>query len=287
MDWLVLALDDSVYDFLVSLDREDIHVERFSSLPDQELMSLVETRPWRELCWTSASCLLNYALKVGSSHEFVGYVDADCFFMHDISELLRGIPTDKNFAIHEHNFSPDRIGWLKSSGRFNVGVIVGRPTIDFVECIARWRMQVLESCELDPLNGKCGDQTYLDEWPLLYRSLHIFQEKGAGLAPWNLNNYSISHTPTGPTVDEEKIYFFHFHGLLLKRVRILGSYYIPASGYDLRYVPIVEIYRPYLKMVLSMAKKFDLNWRLYMASSTFQWFVSNMLRGRLYKIEVD
>lgn len=285
IDWLVLALDHETYESLINLHDSRFSVISLDSFPDSELQELRSTRAWREFCWTCASALLNYAIQSKSGYNLIGYVDADCYFLDNIVDIFSFLPENKNFAIHEHRFSTDRIKWLESSGRFNVGVIVGRPETEFADCIALWRRQVIISCELDPGNGKCGDQTYLNDWPNLYKSLHIFEQIGVGLAPWNLNNYNLSENLGQILVDNEKVYFFHFHGLVIRRIPLLGFFYIPASGYDLGYTPISEIYAPYLTLLTQTAEKYSLYLPWKSSFNNVAWLIKNFIRGKLRKVK--
>jgi len=213
--------------------------------------------------------------------DFVGYIDADCFFLDDISLMLREIPIDKDFAIHEHRFSKDRSEWLPRSGRFNVGIVVGRPAESFKKCIANWRLQVLERCDVDMNNGRCGDQTYLNDWPRLFPELHIFNNPGAGVAPWNLNNYVVSEHGGQVYVDDWPVYFFHFHGLQIRYLGNRSALYIAASGYNLAYIPKEEIYRPYLSSLLSkriLSKSGDIP---KSSNHNSIWLIRGILKGRI------
>ncbi len=286
VDWVILALDNESHDALAKLDNPRFNVLHIDTFPDEELKALRSSRPWREFCWTSASCLLNYSIANGTSYNFVGYVDADCYFMSDINEMIKQIPNNKNIGIHEHRFSPDRADSKATSGRFNVGVVIGKPKSEFVNCISRWRLQTLDSCELNPDLGKCGDQMYLDEWPDLYDSLYIFESKGVGLGPWNLNNYEISHRNNEVFADSDRVYFYHFHGLTIKRIPLIGCWYVPASGYNLKYTPISEIYRPYMDLLVSSRKKFGLKTPYSIGHRDFSWFIKNFYRKKIYSQNV-
>ena len=35
------------------------------------------------------------------------------------------------------------------------------------------------------------NQKYLDEWPTKFKNIHIMQNLGGGLGPWNIENYDI------------------------------------------------------------------------------------------------
>lgn len=279
--WTILALDDAAKTKLQELNRPNIKVLSLPLFPDLDLRSLINVRPWRELCWTSAACLLNFCLDEDLNSHYVGYIDADCFFLSDIAEMLKEIPPRKEFAIHEHNFSPDRMHWLEKSGRFNVGVIIGRPKSEFKYCISRWREQVLDRCDVNAEEGRCGDQTYLNDWPDQYPGVHVFKCVGVGVAPWNLNNYEITSFQNEIYVDNKKLYFFHFHGLQYRTIWNLFAFFIPAAGYELRYTPLSEVYSPYVRAILLNASKLSLKNAEVRFSSDLMWLIRNSLRNRI------
>jgi len=280
VSWTVLALDSETYMKLLELRISNLEVLDFNSLADSDLIALVGARPWRELCWTSAACLLAYTLRNDKTSEFVGYVDADCYFFGDIAEMLGEIPVYKSFAIHEHNFSADRKDWERKSGRFNVGVIIGRKSAQFITCIDRWRINVLDRCDVDQASGRCGDQSYLNSWPGEFSELFIFEQPGVGVAPWNLNNFEISQKHSSILVDGLPVYFFHFHGLEVGFLSSWLSLIIPASGYKLTYIPWQEIYSPYIgKLMKFKATEGVTNSRRI---SSFSWYFKNGIKNRIY-----
>lgn len=281
VSWTILALDSLVGLKLNSLSKQNISVIQFIDFEDAELRTLVGERPWREICWTSAACLLRYCLNSKVECSFVGYVDADCFFVGDIFKMVSEIPESKNIAIHEHRYSPDRIDWLPKSGRFNVGVVIGRPGTEFNTCIEIWRQQVLHRCDVDMSEGRCGDQTYLNDWPEKFESLYIFENPGIGLAPWNLNNYEIISINNQLFIGKSSVFFFHFHGLQFKLIRSLVIIYVAASGYQIRILPIKEIYNPYVSRILSNSVNFGLRSHQINLRQDFMWVIRNTLKGHL------
>ncbi len=280
VSWTVLALDSESYLKLFELRIPNLNVLDFNTLADADLIALVGVRPWRELCWTSAACLLAYTLRNDKTSEFVGYVDADCYFFGDISEMLDEIPISKSFAIHEHNFSADRKDWETKSGRFNVGVIIGRKSAQFIYCINRWRINVLDRCDVDQASGRCGDQSYLNSWPGEFSDLYIFEQPGVGVAPWNLNNFEISEKDSNILVDGLPIYFFHFHGLKVGFLSSWLSLIIPASGYKLSYIPWQEIYSPYIDKLMKLKASEGLTKSRRINS--FNWYFKNGIKNRIY-----
>jgi len=229
--WTVLALDNPSCSSLNVLNKPNLEVIHVDEFPDSELQALKLTRAWEEFCWTSAACLLNYCLTQTPSGQRVAYIDADCFFFEDIHELLKPLEAGSKITIHEHRYSRDRLAWLQKSGRFNVGLVAGVNEPEFKTCIGKWRRQVLNRCDVNHLEGRCGDQTYLNEWPALYPSLHILRSPGAGLAPWNIKNHKVSTLNGILKVDSQPLYFYHFSALKFIYISKYFALFIPAAGY--------------------------------------------------------
>lgn len=230
----ILAMDDQVPQLLAKLGRPDWKILHVPDLSDTELNELERTRPRREFCWTCAPALVHHMITASPEADLVIYVDADLLFFDDPVVLLEELGERGNILIHEHRFSPDRIDYEQSSGRFNVGFVAIRVGEEARACIARWRGQVIERCELDPDNGYCGDQGYLNEWPERYPGLRVMRNIGGGVAPWNLNSYCIDGDPAAPRVNGIPMIFFHYHAFRTVAVGRFGHVAaMPAWGYDI------------------------------------------------------
>ena len=250
----MLALDEDAY--RVAGDHAD-EVLRIENLADADFIVAKSTRSHEEFCWTCAPVLSHFMLKRIPAGDFAAYVDADLYFYADPEVLIAEMGNDKNILIHPHRFSPDRTAWEATAGMFNVGFVGFRISDEAMACTARWRQQVLDLCIKDPEKGLCGDQGYLNEWPLLYPGLRIMQNIGGGTAPWNVGAYRVAGTSDRPTVNEQPIVFFHFHQLRIvdcNSHRFWGALY--AIGYQFHADVFRCIYRKYVKKL--QRQTFDL-----------------------------
>ena len=122
-----------------------------------------------------------------------------------------------------------------------------------------WRDKCLDWCFARVEAGKFGDQKYLDDWPERFEGVKVLDGPGVGLAPWNCKNYSILPEAEGRwTVrdssdnTEGPLIFYHFHEMRfftknrIKRV---------AGGYDINENVLKNIYQPYIKELLEIAKE--------------------------------
>ena len=295
IEWEILALDEAVYHFLKQLNKKNLNVMSFEDLNDLQLHALFGNRPWNEICWTSAACLLNTVLNRSNDDVLVGYVDADCYFFGDILNFFKDMSNGFEIFIHEHRFSKDRAEWLFKSGRFNVGLVGGKNGFNFRKCISVWRDQVLNDCSVNKDLGKCGDQTYLNDWPEKYSTLSIVEDIGAGVAPWNLNSYTLTDIEGRPYVNGVPVLFYHFHGLKFGFVNRFLSIYFPAPGYHLQRSVNRVIYREYLKHVIRINSELpmaSLSTRLMPIKWFFRHvnrivFVQTVLRLKWNEQEID
>jgi hypothetical protein len=229
----ILAMDDTTPSMIGKLGRPDWKVITVEQLGDAELLEVKKNRPHREFCWTCAPALVRQMVESRPDKEVVVYVDADLYFFSSPQLLLDELGDGGNILIHEHRYSADRRLYESSSGRFNVGFVAFVVGEEARSCVNRWRSQVLDKCVLDPDNGFCGDQGYLNEWPGLYPGLRILRNIGGGVAPWNLRSYKVAGSVTRPTVDKVPVVFFHYHAFRTVSVRFLGNIAaIPAWGYE-------------------------------------------------------
>jgi len=232
-DVTILAMDDTAAAVLGRLQQPNWRIVRVPDLQDQVFIDLEQTRPRREFCWTAAPVLSTWMIETAADDALVVYVDADVMFFDDPLILLNELADGGTVLIHEHRYSPDRTQYEATSGRFNVGFVAFRVGEEARRCARRWREQVIEKCELDPDNGYCGDQGYLNEWPALYPGLRIMKNIGGGVAPWNLLAYRGEGLLSQPKVDDNKVVFFHYHSFRTVAVRRLGLIGArPAYGYE-------------------------------------------------------
>jgi len=280
INWTVLALDEETFQFLTEKKLVNLEIVTLDSIDDKDLKALKGIRPWNQLCWTSAACLLRYVNSKIHEEEIAGYIDADCFFFYDVLKTLQPLHSGSSIAIHEHRYSQDRAKWLNLSGRFNVGLVAGVKGTEFDQCIGRWRMQVLDNCEVDLVAGKCGDQTYLNEWPELYKNIAVLKNKGVAVAPWNLNNYKVTKTNNIIKIDDSNLQFFHFHGLEIGFISKWVTVYIPAAGYSLIGNRGIQIYRAYIRELMKLLR-YEGGLKPAFRRRNLTWWTKSILKNKI------
>lgn len=238
-----IQLTDFISDFRTS----------FIYLPEFErMMGLKEARinrTWQEYCWTCASNLCEFLMKHHGIEE-ITYLDSDMLFFSDPEVIFEEIG-DKSIAMIPHRFPDnDQRQRLEANGHFNVCWNTFRNTHVGRTCLSKWAAQCREWCYYRNEDGKFGDQKYLDSWPAEYGDeVHIIQNVGAGLAPWNLASYHLADSPvfaSNPCIAQirsddmflwEPVVFYHYHEYVHDQ---------RLTNYSLRPEDIELIYKPYI-----------------------------------------
>jgi hypothetical protein len=252
----ILCIDEETRDLFTRLALPRVRLLTAEDLGDPELLEVRKTRPRREFCWTCTGPLMLALLRQAGSDEIVTYLDSDLLFFSDLQPVYDELG-DKDIFIHGHRFSARYQSYAAASGVFNVGLIAVRNAPQGIACLARWRAQCLEVCELDPAKGYCGDQKYLDEWPSLYSELATAEHPGIALAPWNVEGRAITKRGGKVMVDGQPLIFYHYHGL---RIILTGPrrwLALPAIGYRFTLEERRLIYRPYVRMLREAQEVFD------------------------------
>jgi hypothetical protein len=276
----VLAMDDETAGVLKRISAPAWTIVPLQEFEDPEVLALRGIREFREFCWTCTPALSAWITGTSLDGETVVYVDSDLMFYRDPRELICELDDDGSILVHEHRYASDKGQHESGNGRFNVGLVGFRVGDEARACVDRWRQQVIERCELDPENGYCGDQGYLNEWPAKYRGLRVLRNIGGGVAPWNVGQYTVGQVNASPTVDGTPVVFFHFHSLEMAIVNGFGLIAVnPAKGYRLSHRTRRIVYRDYarrLRRAVSMISKFAC-----VPRSELSWNYLDILKGAL------
>ncbi len=223
----VLCMDDVTQKTLQGLSFPALTCIALADFEDQAMLEAKKTRNVAEYCWTLTPCLAWHVLERDPTIASITYLDADLYFYSPVQPLFDEIG-DASIAIIEHRFTP-RLQHLEVNGRYCVEWVGFRRDQEGMACLKQWRAQCLEWCFARLEDTRMGDQKYLDAWPKDYRSVHVLQHEGAGLAPWNFDRYQFARLPDGGlSVNRVPLIFYHFHQFQLleggKFDRLSASY---------------------------------------------------------------
>ena len=208
---------------------------------DPELVAAKNDRTHVEYLWTTTPAIILWLITRHDEIDRLTYLDADLFFYSSPEPMFAELG-DRSVLIHEHRYAPD-LKDMEVNGKYNVGLVSFGADESGLRVLRWWRERCIESCHLDIKSGKCGDQMYLNEWPERFEGVHVLQHRGAGVAPWNVDQFSVSTNGEEVTIDGVALIFYHFHSL-----RILGpDSFLPAYRFYIRRDVVELIYRPYMQ----------------------------------------
>lgn len=256
----VLCMDQATLDVLSGLGCSDLELITLQELEniDKELLDIKKKRKVVEYYFTCTPLLPLYILNNHREVDLVTYLDADVYFFNNPDQIIKEIAAH-SIAIIEHKFSACHRNLIKF-GIYNVGWVSFRRDDVGLFCLLYWAKMCKQWC-FDRAEGDYfADQKYLDDWPQRFKNVVVLQNKGINVAPWNIDNYTISYEKNVVLVDGVPLIFFHFH----KLKHLCGSFYDTGIGYyKIKCSKSLHrsIYEPYIDMLFTIQEKLHLQLR--------------------------
>lgn len=242
----VLCMDDKCYEVLTDLKQEYHIPVRLADFEagDTALLEAKGNRSMGEYCWTCSSSLIRYILQ-HFKEDNCTYIDADmCFYNNPQVLVDEMIAARKSVMVVPHRFPKGKDDLAKKVGNYCVEFNTFLNNKDSIEVLEYWRGKCLECCSNLGDGVHWGDQKYLDELVVKFNCVHVCNNDGAGVAPWNilLYNYIDSNCELEyiPKHKRTPVVFYHYQSIayitrrtidicLSKRVdkKIINSYYRP------------------------------------------------------------
>jgi hypothetical protein len=246
----ILCVDETTYRLVGQMHLPHVRLIAYHEFENEALRKVKKERTPREYAWTLASSLCWYMVNKVAVGEMVTYLDADMYFFDNPNVLFDEIG-DASIAIVEHRLEGERKKLEKFVGTYNVAWVSFRNDIEGKKASEWWKDRVLEWCGAYFLDGKIGDQHYLNDWKERFERVCVITHEGADVAPWNVENRSI-------TVQNGKIYigtvpliFYHFHNFVL----VNRDTYLPATVYYIPSEAKKNIYTRYISEMKKMIHK--------------------------------
>lgn len=215
--WM-LCMDKESHKLLRKLNLKDIRPIKLSEIEDDRLKSVKSTRTGTEYCWMFSSSLPLYLLEKNPGMGMITYIDADIYFYDSIEKIYDEFGNNSVMII-PHNSSEKNKWREKTSGIYNVGMMIFRNDANGLETLRWWKDRVIDWCFSRYENGKFGDQLYLNDWPTRFRGVYVLRNLGANMASWNIGRCIFSKRNEKiigvekETGKEFPLIFYHFHGL--------------------------------------------------------------------------
>jgi hypothetical protein len=243
-------MDQETQGTLSRLALEGLEPVTLQSVMNEQLKRASEDRTLKEFSITCKSFFMFWLLKHHPELEALSFADSDMFFYSDPEAVFAELGAG-SVGITEHRF-PARLEpeTSRDYGTYNGGWVTVRRDANGMACIEDWSQRSLDWCYDRLEDGKYGDQKYLVEWPKQFKGVVVLQKKGTNLAPWNVENYTVTAQDGQLKADDDPVVFYHFSGLrqIARWPYRSGLYQSglmrPAEGAVRRW-----IYRPYLRML--------------------------------------
>ena len=248
-----LCFDDESYAILERMALEGIHLIRRADFEagDDELAIARANRSPVEYYWTCTPSLPIFILRQDRTIALITYLDADLFFFSDPQPIFDALGHGA-ILIHGHRYAPEHILFAERFGHYNVGLVSFRRDVNGLSCLHWWRSECNKWCYARAEDGRYGDQKYLDEWPMRFGGVIELAHVGAGLAPWNMEQYRITLFDGKVRVENQALIFFHFHGLRIVSQKVVS----PSGGvYAFSDICLKHIVAPYMKAIGAAANK--------------------------------
>jgi len=228
----IFAFDDRSDGLLRKLNLEYVTVISLHEFEDEELLALKSRRGAGEYCWTCTPSIIKYSID-NYNLESCTYLDADLYFYANPSVLIEEMG-EKSVLITEHRYTSE-YDQSATSGIYCVQFMTFKNDTNGMKVLNWWRESCNAWCYARFEDGKFGDQKYLDDWTTRFEGVHVLENLGGGVAPWNIQQYDISDK-------DFKLIFYHFHNF-----KFLDREKVELGSYKLKNRDLKILYKPYLQ----------------------------------------
>lgn len=252
--------DDITYHIIKAFNYKNIAAYGTSDFETEDLIKAKGEKDRRyEYYWT---CNPAFAKKMLSNSAISKFALADCdmmFFQSPkvIFDELEG----SDVIIQTNNFSFPFVKDFVPVGYYCTSFQCFRNCKNAKNIVETWYNQTLEWCSSKFVDGKFGEQKYLDDWKLRYKYVREVANPGTNVAPWNVQKYDLTKKGSEVVIHNKwPLIYYHFHSF---RMSFRDYKYIITGDRDNNY-PIGKevlklVYKPYIiemKKAIKELKKY-------------------------------
>lgn len=288
----ILCMDEESYEIISRLNLPHTRPIRLSDFENAnpELKEIKKTRSSVEYCWTLSPSLPLHIIKTNDIPS-ITYLDSDLFF-YTSPEVIFKEAGKSSISIIAQDVVESRKGNEGITGKYNVGMLIFKKDENSLACLKWWKEKCDEWCYDRPEPERYGDQKYLDYFEEKFQGVHIVANKGAGVAPWNVEKKEISERGGAVFVEKNLLVFFHFSRFFLYPPSLILPYG-PDTVYN--YTKSGEaknlIYKPYaltLYAILRKVRGINPEWKYGLTErppfiASVQEFLNNSMKYPLKK----
>lgn len=248
----VLAMDDKCYEVLTSLKFRHLHPISLQDFESEKLKEARKNRSFSEYCWTCSSSLIDYIFN-HYDVEYCSYIDADMAFFNDPHVLIEEMEEKgASVSIVGHRFCRYDKKTEKIVGKYCVECNTFKNNSDGRTLLSLWISQCIEDCSQKEDGLHWGDQKYMDNWVSDYAYVIETGHLGAGVAPWNISQYSLADKRGKDVILRKNketfpLLFYHFESITNIAKDIYNIHVFKHWHISKRLV--FALYIPYLKEI--------------------------------------
>ena len=243
----IMALDDKSYEFLKAYESDSMTVDTLRDIENDQLLKLKEERTRAEYCWTCGPVIILYFIE--KYHlEDVTYLDSDLMFFSSYEPIYTEI-ANGSVAITPQYSTQDHL-----AGKYCVQFMFFKNDENGIACLKWWRDECLKWCYARYEDGKFGDQKYLDSFPVLFKNVVIIDNRGAGVATWNMKKYQYINNQVVFQGKSYPLIFYHFHGLRMTTEGDTLIFQLIDCNYNKQYDTL--FFQPYMQLVANNLRKY-------------------------------
>lgn len=226
----IFAFDQPVLEKLQKLNLKSVTVISLKEFESPELLAVKPTRTASEYCWTCGSSTVLYCIEKFNLPACT-YLDADLLFFSNPQVLIDEMGKN-SVSLSLHRFVPAH-DKSYMSGKYCVQFMTFKNDENGMKALRWWRDACIDWCYARLEDGKFGDQKYLDDWTERFLGIHVINNLGAGVAPWNIDRYTLSwgkgklFATENETSKNFAVVFFHYHHSILYKIgtRVKSGYF--------------------------------------------------------------
>ena len=202
----VMGMDRKCQEILNRCGFKHMVVECKDDVDSPELAKAEGNRSRAEFCWTCGAFFTDYFL-----HKYklpdITYLDSDLMFFSSpqvVFDEMKAKNASVGLAPHFTKyplFGKYCVQWVYfKNDKYGAG------------CLRWWRDECLKWCYCKMENGKYADQKYLDYFADKFNNVCEIENRGIGIAFWNMDYYRISNGEVAYMGDKWSVVFFHYSG---------------------------------------------------------------------------
>lgn len=203
----VMGMDRKCQEILSSIGFKHMVVECIDDVDSPELAEAKGNRSRAEFCWTCGSFFTDYFLHKYNLPD-ITYLDSDLMFFSSpqvVFDELKRKNASVGLASHFMKYP--------LFGKYCVQYVYFKNDKDGSDCLRWWRDECLKWCYSRVEDGKYGDQKYLDYFADKFNHVCEIDNRGVGVAYWNMNDNSYKDGYTYYKGQKWPTVFFHYSGI--------------------------------------------------------------------------